>query len=380
MKIIKIISLLLIFGVIGAWFFQINTQNYKKHLAIRDNYVQHPENLPTSRSAKLSSFWFQNLKADWYWLSAIQYIGGNAVGSEYKKYLYEMMNLITDLNPYFEKPYIIGQLLLPSHNQRYENLEENQIDANVAQAEALGLKWIDKFCDPEKIELIDAQNDLLKIWNEEKYQDPCKSYDIPYSLAFVYWHYMKDPLSASKYYKIASANTDSIEWAKTMAAIMQGKWWEREKSFFMFLNLAKYIAGDDQVCLWFANEFEQLWAAVFQNKLNLSWKLIQEISLARERSFGNFRDEENDIQLDDTKCTSYINKSVREINLHYIELADAKYRLEHNNEPSENAKQLFDDGYIDYLPRDFQQYEDYEIIYEYNDETDRYDYSSGNYR
>jgi len=37
-----------------------------------------------------------------------------------------MIDLITELNPYFEHPYSIGQLLLPSHNERYENLSKEQ--------------------------------------------------------------------------------------------------------------------------------------------------------------------------------------------------------------------------------------------------------------
>jgi hypothetical protein len=30
-------------------------------------------------------------------------------------------------------------------------------------------------------------------------------------LAFVYYFYLNDPLSASKYYKVASANKDALE-------------------------------------------------------------------------------------------------------------------------------------------------------------------------
>jgi hypothetical protein len=53
------------------------------------------------------------------------------MASEYKKYLYEMTELITDLNPYFEKPYLITQLLLPNVNVRYENLSQEEIDKNL---------------------------------------------------------------------------------------------------------------------------------------------------------------------------------------------------------------------------------------------------------
>ncbi len=380
MKYIKIIVSILILLIIWTWFYWVNKYNYRKYVQIRDTYIEHPENLPTPFSAKATAFGFQNLKADWFWLAAIQYIWWNAVQSEYKKYLYQMLDVITELNPYFQHPYIIGQLLIPSHNPRYENLDENKQNANIAQAEAIGLKWISNFCDPDKIDLIDHQDDLLKIWWEDQYKNPCKSYDIPYGLAFVYWFYLKDPLQASKYYKIASANDDAIEGAKVMAAIMQWKWWEREKSFFMFLNLSKYIAGDDKACLGFADQFEQLWAAVFQNRLGLSGKIMKDIEQARLQTFWEFSGEDDDIALDDTQCVSYINKAVREINLYYLEQADTKYRAENNGTPSQDAKQLFQDKYIDYLPRDFQRYDDYEVIYEYSEDTDRYDYGNGNYK
>ena len=380
MKYTKIIASLVMLLIIGSWFYWVNKYNYWKYVQIRDTYVEHPENLPTPFSAKATAFGFQNIKADWFWLAAIQYIWGNAVQSEYKKYLYQMIDVITELNPYFQHPYIIGQLLIPSHNPRYENLADDLQNANIAQAETIWLKWIANFCNPEKITLIDTQDDLLKIWSEEKYANPCKSYDIPYGLAFVYWFYLKDPLNASKYYKIASANTDAIDGAKVMAAIMQWKWWEREKSFFMFLSLAKYISPDDQACLEFANTFELLWKAVFQNRLGLSGQIMANVEQARLDTFWTFSGDDNDIGLDDTQCVSYINKSVREINLYYIEQADAKYRADNNGEPSLHAKQLFDDQYIDYLPRDFQRYEDYEVIYEYSPDTDRYDYGNGNYK
>ena len=378
MKKIKIVILVLSLLIIWVWFFQVNTQNYRKHLQIRDTYIEHPENLPTKDSARLTAFGFQNLKADWFWLNAIQYIGGNAVWSEYKKYLYAMLDTITELNPYFAHPYVIGQLLLPSHNAQYEEIDAQQIQENIVQWEQLGLKWIENFCDPEIIDAIDQQDNLKIIWSEEQYKNPCKNYEIPYSLAFVYYFYLNDPLSASKYYKVASANEDALEWAKVMAAIMTWKWWEREKSFFMFLNLASYIAGQDEACQVFWSEFEQLGREVFAKRVWLNGQIIANIEGAREKLFGRFSGQDKDPQLDDTGCISYINKAVREINLHYIEQADARYQ-EDNGFPSLHAQQLYNDGYIEFLPTDFQQYDGYGIIYEYNSDTQKYDYSVGSY-
>ncbi|MFC1798009.1 hypothetical protein ACFLY2_02490 [Patescibacteria group bacterium] len=45
-----------------------------------------------------------------------------------------MIDLITELNPYFEHPYSIGQLLLPSYNERYEDLPEEEQNRNTNEA------------------------------------------------------------------------------------------------------------------------------------------------------------------------------------------------------------------------------------------------------
>jgi hypothetical protein len=56
------------------------------------------------------------------------------VSSEYKKYLFSIIHLVTDLNPYFEKPYVIAQLLLPDYNPQYEDINEEQQEAYIQQA------------------------------------------------------------------------------------------------------------------------------------------------------------------------------------------------------------------------------------------------------
>jgi hypothetical protein len=75
-----------------------------------------------------------------YWLRAIQYIGGNAIDSEYKKYLFVLLDLITELNPYFETPYTIGQLLLPSTNERYEDTTNEEQKINLGESLRLSEK------------------------------------------------------------------------------------------------------------------------------------------------------------------------------------------------------------------------------------------------
>jgi len=360
-------------------FYTINNLNYIKHLEIKKNYVDHPENISTKQTAINSSFWFKNLKADIYRLETIQYIWGNAIWSEYKKYLYVILDLITELNPYFQHPYIIGQLLLPSYNERYEDLSNDEQDENTQQWIELWLKWVKNFCDMDKIELIKNEDNLQKLWTEDKYKNPCKDYEIPNYLAYIYYYYKHDPKSAALYYKVSSAIEDSTEWSKTMAAIMSWKWWNREKSYFMFINIAKYIKTDDKECLDFAGILEKAWEKIFNEKsVELNWNILSGIEDSRKKLFWEFSEEkENDI-LSDTNCQNYINKSIRELNLEYIERAEQKF-LDKEWMNSVSAQELFDKWYINYLPVDFQQYKDYGIIYYYNNDIKNYDYRMWKY-
>jgi hypothetical protein len=339
--------------------------------------------LPTKETAKKTAFWFKNLRADLYWLQTIQYIWWNAISSDYKKYLFIILDLITELNPYFEHPYIIWTLLLPDYNARYEDLNEDEQNKHIIDWEKLWLKWVENFCNLEKINLIKNEDDLLKIWSKDEnnpYKNPCESYTIPYYLAYLYYFYKNDPINASIYYKIASANTDSVEWIKVMAALMQWKWWNREKSFFMLLNLANFIDKEDKNCNIFASELEKIWVWIFlQKNIALNDKLIESVEEARKEEFW-FYDEENEEEiLSSTKCVNYVNKAVRELNLAYIEEANKKFKKDNNWNPALSAQWLFDDWYIKFLPTDFQQYEDYWIIYEYNKDTKHYDYTMWTY-
>lgn len=372
----KVLVIIAIFISLG-FFYKINDINYEKHKQINENLVNHPENLPKKDFAKASSFWFQNLKADYYWLKTVQYIWANAYHSQYKEYLFQIIDLITDLNPYFESPYVIWMLLLPSYEQRYEfiSFEENKV--HVDEAEKLWLKWVENFCDMWKVDAISKEDDLLKIWNNDEYKNPCKTYVMPFYLAYVYFFYKNEPLEASKYYKIASACEDAPGWAKTLAAIMQWKWWNREKSFFMFLTMALNDTEKDEVCEYMWTELYNVWVWIFGTwEIKLDWKLLKNINELRDEAFG--KEEEDNNILKNTECTNNVNKAVRELNLEYVERANENYYKD-KWENAYNADLLYKTWYIDYLPIDFQQYEDYWTIYFYNKNTWNFDYMLGNY-
>lgn len=374
-RLIQLFVCFIIFSFLW-WFYYINQKNYIKIKEIQYNITQHPELLPQKEFAKYASFGFSNLRADIYWLEAIQYIWSNAIGSEYKKYLYTMLDLITELNPFFEKPYIIWQLLLPSYNERYETLSPEEQEINKKQAEEIWLKWIENFCDNAKIEKIKQENDLEKIWTEEEFKNPCKTSDIAFWQWFLYYFYLKNPLEAANYYKIASANDDALEWARIMAAIMNGKGWDREKSILMFLTLADK-EKENESCSIFSKELQQVSYLTFIQWVPLTWEIIKNIEDLRKQYFTFDEKAEKEIIAWDN-CNNYINKAIRELNLAYIEQANKKYFSE-KWVHAKNAQILYKEWYLKFLPTDFQQYGDYWIIYIFNNDTQNFDYEMWNY-
>jgi hypothetical protein len=187
---------------------------------------------------------------------------------------------------------------------------------------------------------------------------------------------MKQPLEAAKYYKVASAIDDSLEWAKIMSAIMQGKGWDREKSIYMFLNMGKSIE-DDLVCRGLSTQIENIMNWLTSGQLPLTGQLISDIWDARTDVFWEFNDDTKEIAMSDTSCQNYVNKAVRELNLLYLELANKRFISENEWVSATDGEQLLEEWYIDYNPVDFQQYEDYGIRYDYNEETGNFDYGNG---
>lgn len=278
----KFLTFLLVIGFIG-FFIYSSDKNYQQHVTIKRILVNHPEFIPTSEIVGLSSGGFQNIVADSYWLSAIQYIGSNALGSQYKAYLYAMLDLITDLNPHFTFPYEIGELLLPSYNERYEKLSPAEIQKNVDQAIKIGLKGMKNNCDATKVEKATNEYALAKLWTDETYQNACSDPIIPYYLAYIYYWNLHDGAKSSEYYRIASTSTDAPTGARTMAAVMQGKSGDREKAIIMLLSLAGSIEGKkNTICKQFSSELGNTLLGAFSSGATLTGKGLAGIEFARQ--------------------------------------------------------------------------------------------------
>jgi hypothetical protein len=145
------------------------------------------------------------------------------------------------------------------------------------------------------------------------------------------------------------------------------------------LNMAKTVENNE-LCQTYASSLEKIMLPVFNWDYKLTWEFIKAVEKNRElidKDLNKWQNEEKNA-FDDTKCINYINKSVREINLYYIEQANKKYKVDKWNNAA-NAKVLFDAWYIDYLPVDFQKNKDNVIIYKFDDKTWNFDYELSNW-
>ena len=357
-------------------FHLINSYNFYYQVEAKTFIVEHPETLPRAEYSEFIFPGFSNITADFYWLQAVQYIGKNATTSEYRKYLYEMMHLITELNPYFESPYVIGQLLLPSwDDSAIDDFSQSEKENHIKKWELLWLKWVSNFCNNEKMREIFLEKDLKKIIENSEYRNPCRSFEIPYYLAYIYFYYLKDYTEASQYYKVVSAQEDAPQWARILAAIMQGRWGERETSLYMFLSLAQTVQSKNEACIILSSEIENIYSYLRYENIPVTWELIAQIEMLRDEILPPFNEESENIILADTECSNYLTKAIRELALLYLEEADTRYIIDFPDEVSAmTPERLFELWYINYIPRDYQQYEDYGIRYLYSEESGRFDY------
>jgi hypothetical protein len=125
----------------------------------------------------------------------------------------------------------------------------------------------------------------------------------------------------------------------------------------MFLTLLKSNdEKENEICQKYSAYLQQMSYAIYREGKELDDTTIQELETFRKTYFP-FDDKkaEKDIILGNN-CNNYLNKAIREFNLQFIENANKKY-FEKNKKNSYDAKQLFDEGYIKFLPTDFQQHD-----------------------
>lgn len=158
---------------------------------------------------------------DSLWIQMIQYIGFDLF-REYYTWFYDNIDIITDVSPYWEEPYIFWQLLLP----------------------------INKHSDITLNTKITSRDEAINIWEKGVSflcnEIDCKDYRIGSYLWFNYYQYIHDLKNSNKYYHLAANSDNAPAILKQMPAIITSKFWEHIKSAIMRYQQADTIDDSDQ--------------------------------------------------------------------------------------------------------------------------------------
>jgi hypothetical protein len=135
----KILISILIFSVVSlaSWGFLSygTTRGYSEYLAGWEYRRLHPELIASPEIVKMFDMGHTTSYASYAWLSLIQYIGDNVGGNRFLGFSHRMLTQITDLHPYFTRPYEIDLILTPlsgGENMTPESRATNKIAAQHA--------------------------------------------------------------------------------------------------------------------------------------------------------------------------------------------------------------------------------------------------------
>ena len=68
--------------------------------------------LPSGKFVEQTSLGYRELAADWIWFQAVQYYGGYRMQQHDLAYFNGLIDIVTDLDPHFQFPYIFGAVVM----------------------------------------------------------------------------------------------------------------------------------------------------------------------------------------------------------------------------------------------------------------------------
>lgn len=115
MKSLLLSSLALIIVSLASWGFLSygTTRGYSEYQSGWEYRRLHPDMITSPAIVKLFDMGHTTSYASWSWLSLIQYVGDNVGGNRFLDFSHRMLTQITDLHPYFTRPYEIDLILTP---------------------------------------------------------------------------------------------------------------------------------------------------------------------------------------------------------------------------------------------------------------------------
>jgi hypothetical protein len=103
----KLLALIFVLLMAGVGVLQYNYDSHRGYFSEREVFVT----LPSGKTLKILSFGFQNLMADMLFIWSIQFYSTYHLTNAYN-YIEHVFNTITDINPRYKEPYIVGSWIM----------------------------------------------------------------------------------------------------------------------------------------------------------------------------------------------------------------------------------------------------------------------------
>jgi hypothetical protein len=192
----KSVGVKVVVGLLLATGLCVSTMNTRAH--VHRPYLYDNLYLPSGKFIKPASLGYRQLAADLTWFSAVQYYGGYRKAYHDLAYFEGLVNIVTDLDPHFEFPYVFGAVVLSQD-----------------------MRGIDK---------------AVSLLKKGMFHNPT-SWKIPFEAGFLYYVDAQDPDMAARYFDLASRMPGGGDRAKRFAAYVYSQSGHTETSIRMWEEL-----------------------------------------------------------------------------------------------------------------------------------------------
>ncbi len=163
--------------------------------------------IPSGEFLKPFTLGYRQIVADFFWIKAISYFGGELKSGGHYLWLYHILDLVTTLDPQFTWPYYFGGMIL--------SLEAKQVENSNAI-------------------LKKAMRYHPDVWK------------FPFYLGFNYWYHYDDPVTAASYIEIAARLPGAPAYLRTFPATLYSRGGRLETAI-TFLEEMENTAQDPHV-------------------------------------------------------------------------------------------------------------------------------------
>jgi len=192
------IPILFLIISMGCCFFFQQDLNKKRLVSLKENYMGY---ILPSKIAGPVSLEFSGIVSDFLFLKITTFFGGKFIDNQqleekHAKFLYEAMNIITDLDPWFWDAYLMADMILT---------------------------W--------DFGKIDLANNLLFKARERRTKD----FKVPYHIGFNYFYFLKDNANGAKYLMEAARLPNAPSYLSSLATRLS-MYQNDYRPAIMFLN------------------------------------------------------------------------------------------------------------------------------------------------